>query len=68
MKDMQEISICLVAKVDLYGYDYHNDDTADEIKRQIEKHYEEPKNIDVSVMGASANLVNIVVEKIEEYE
>jgi hypothetical protein len=67
MKDMQEVSIIIVAKIDLNGYDYHNDDTAEEIKTQIEKYYEEPKNIDISVMGASANLVNMQVKEIEEY-
>lgn len=67
MKDMQQISIVLNVAVDLNGYDYHNDDTSDEIETQIRKHYEEPQNIDVSVMGASANLINVTVESIVEY-
>ena len=67
MKDMQQISIVLNVVVDLNGYDYHNDDTSDEIETQIRNHYEEPQNIDVSVMGASANLINVTVESIVEY-
>ena len=67
MKDLQQISIVLNAVVDLNGYDYHTDDTSDEILGQVRKHYEEPQNIDVSVMGASANLINVTVESIEEY-
>jgi hypothetical protein len=67
MKDGQAISIVLTANVDLNGYDYHGEDVSDEIKKQIRKHYEEPQNIDISVMGASANLINVTVDgKIEE--
>ena len=68
MKDMQQISIVLNAVVDLNGYEYHTDDTSGEIKKQIVKHYQDPQNIDVSVMGASANLINVTAEgQIEEY-
>jgi hypothetical protein len=68
MKDMQQVTIILNAVVDLNGYEYHNDDTSEEIKKQIVKHYQDPQRIDVSVMGASANLIDVTVEgRIEEY-